>query len=340
MTDTIKQTTIEAILEVAAEEGVPDSTVLPIWTALPILPAGCSGPDYPRLTIGDLRAAADVIEDLRGEMKDIAIAVGRSQTDGENDCDWHNLSGDVRAAVARAERAEKDESDLRYAVRVLERDHASDIARLQHEIEGWQAERNIARQDQEAAEDEASALRARVAALEAALAEDDAALIEARDTLCDVPPEDDDVYWEWFNRYEDTVFTRLAGKTVADVTAAPSIPPTSVSQAAADVIAAVRKLGTKEPGWKPGDDDERMGEGEGELGLAAALYLLPYEATVDGEKLLKQDDYIRLDMILELTCGWSLKPIPDRRERLVMGVALGLAEIERLDRASTGSGEG
>lgn len=108
----------------------------------------------------------------------------------------------------------------------------------------------------------------------------------------------------------------------------------SLTTATADVLAAVRKLGAKERGWKPGDDAECMGEGDGELGLAAALYLLPYEATVGGEKLLKQDDFIRLDMILELTCGWSLKPIIDRRERLVQGVAFGLAEIERLDRAA------
>lgn len=120
----------------------------------------------------------------------------------------------------------------------------------------------------------------------------------------------------------------------------PATVKESLTTAAADVLAAVRKLGVKEHGWKTGDDAESMGEGDGELGLAAALYLLPYEATVGGEKLLKQDDFIRLDMILELTCGWSLKPIPDRRERLVQGVAFGLAEIERLDRARTGSGEG
>lgn len=36
-----------------------------------------------------------VTEDLRTEMKDIALALGRSKTDGESDCDWHGMSDDV-----------------------------------------------------------------------------------------------------------------------------------------------------------------------------------------------------------------------------------------------------
>lgn len=68
----------------------------------------------------------------------------------------------------------------------------------------------------------------------------------------------------------------------------------------------------------------------GELGLAAALYALPYESG-----MLEQDDFIRLDMLLEIGFEWKLKPEPDRRKRLVKAGALILAEIERMDRAQT-----
>lgn len=42
----------------------------------------------------------------------------------------------------------------------------------------------------------------------------EAALIDARDTLCDYPPEDDDRYYAWFNRHE-AVFSHLATATTA-----------------------------------------------------------------------------------------------------------------------------
>lgn len=52
------------------------------------------------------------------------------------------------------------------------------------------------------------ALETAAKALEAALAAADKALIEARDLFGG--DEDDDVYWQWFNRHEDTVFARIA----------------------------------------------------------------------------------------------------------------------------------
>lgn len=78
-------------------------------------------------------------------------------------------------------------------------------------------------------------------------------------------------------------------------------------------------------GWSTGHDDHHV---RGELGLAAALYALPYESG-----MLEQDDFIRLDMLLEIGFDWKLKPETDRRKRLVKAAALILAEIERLDRA-------
>ncbi len=104
------------------------------------------------------------------------------------------------------------------------------------------------------------------------------------------------------------------------------------SKAARDVLAE-RERQMKEEGYTPAHDDNHV---HGELALAAALYALPYEATLGGEPLLKQDDFIGLHMALELACapGWDLKPEPDIRKRLVKSGALILAEIERLDRIS------
>ncbi|PPQ34748.1 hypothetical protein SAMN06265338_1404 [Rhodoblastus acidophilus] len=79
-------------------------------------------------------------------------------------------------------------------------------------------------------------------------------------------------------------------------------------------------------GWTPEHDD---GHKLGELGLAGALYALPYDSG-----LITQDDHIALDIALDVGCGWDVKPEPDKRLRLVKAGALILAEIERLDRAA------
>lgn len=63
----------------------------------------------------------------------------------------------------------------------------------------------------------------------------------------------------------------------------------------------------------------------GELGLAAALCAIPYEAEIVGEKLIEQDDHIALDMALEIACGWAIKPEPDVRRRKVKAAALLIA---------------
>lgn len=60
------------------------------------------------------------------------------------------------------------------------------------------------------ASDERDHLRAR-------LAEADKALIEARDRFCG--DEDDDLYWSWFNRHEDTVFKRITREAKATASA-------------------------------------------------------------------------------------------------------------------------
>jgi hypothetical protein len=44
------------------------------------------------------------IETLRDEMKLIALALGRSKTDGESDCDWFDMAGDVKELREDAER--------------------------------------------------------------------------------------------------------------------------------------------------------------------------------------------------------------------------------------------
>ncbi|WP_101339735.1 hypothetical protein [Cereibacter azotoformans] len=104
---------------------------------------------------------------------------------------------------------------------------------------------------------------------------------------------------------------------------------TEISKAAQDVLAErARQISVE--GWTPEHDDEHT---LGELGLAAALYALPYEARVAGEPLLKQDDHVGLDMALEIACDWRIRPEPDVRRRKVKAAALLLAEIERLDRA-------
>lgn len=106
--------------------------------------------------------------------------------------------------------------------------------------------------------------------------------------------------------------------------AAPQAPATG-GDAVRDMIAE-RTRQVQAEGWTTAHDDHHV---SGELGLAAALYALPYESGV-----LEQDDFIRLDMLLELSFGWNLKPEPDRRRRLVKAGALILAEIERMDRAA------
>ncbi|OHD24180.1 MAG: hypothetical protein A2Y38_24825 [Spirochaetes bacterium GWB1_59_5] len=47
-----------------------------------------------------------VVEPLRYEMKAIALALGRSKTDGESDCDWHAMADEVEDLVSRNENLE------------------------------------------------------------------------------------------------------------------------------------------------------------------------------------------------------------------------------------------
>lgn len=106
--------------------------------------------------------------------------------------------------------------------------------------------------------------------------------------------------------------------------------PMLITDAVRDVLAERRRQVEVE-GYTLTHDDEHTC---GELGLAAALYALPYAASAGGKKLLSQDDFIGLKMALEIGCEFTTaKPEPDARRRLVKAGALILAEIERIDRA-------
>lgn len=104
-----------------------------------------------------------------------------------------------------------------------------------------------------------------------------------------------------------------------------------MSKAIEDVIVE-RKRQVEEEGWTHAHDDLNV---HGQLPLLAALYALPYDVEINGEKLIKQDDHIKLDMILDIGLGWNTKPEPDQRKRLIKAGALILAEIERLDRLAS-----
>jgi hypothetical protein len=96
-----------------------------------------------------------------------------------------------------------------------------------------------------------------------------------------------------------------------------------------EIIAAERErqIGI---GYTPEHDDEHD---LGELGLAAALYALPYDAKVGNEPLLKQDDFIGLHIALETGCNFFVDPEPDKLRRLAKAGALIAAEIDRVIRA-------
>lgn len=91
-----------------------------------------------------------------------------------------------------------------------------------------------------------------------------------------------------------------------------------------DEILLERMRQMQQEGWTLDHDDQHR---SGEMALAAALYALPYQS-------LKQGDFAGLQMTLELTYDWHVKPDPDPRRRLVKAAALIVAEIERLDRAT------
>ena len=102
-------------------------------------------------------------------------------------------------------------------------------------------------------------------------------------------------------------------------------------------IAAERRRQIEVEGFTAEHDDEHS---LGEMALAAALYALPYEAKLGGEPLITQDDFIGLDTALSIGCKFDVKPIPNRRRRLVVATALIVAEIERIDRADGGQPNG
>lgn len=82
-----------------------------------------------------------------------------------------------------------------------------------------------------------------------------------------------------------------------------------------------------EKGYTAEHDDEHD---LGELGLAAALFALPYDYKQGNEPLLKQDDFINLHILLETGLDFYVDPEPDRIKRLAKAGALILAELDRL----------
>jgi hypothetical protein len=99
-----------------------------------------------------------------------------------------------------------------------------------------------------------------------------------------------------------------------------------------EIIATERRRQLEVKGYTPEHDDEHD---LGELGLAAALYALPYDAKVGNEPLLKQDDFIALHIALETGCDFYVDPEPDKLKRLAKAGALIAAEIDRVIRADT-----
>lgn len=105
-------------------------------------------------------------------------------------------------------------------------------------------------------------------------------------------------------------------------------PPTGKSDGV-EVIRAERKRQVLQKGYTPEHDD---GHEFGELGLAAALYALPYGYEMGNEPLITQSDFINLHITLETGCDFILPPEPDRLRRLAKAGALIAAEIDRLER--------
>jgi hypothetical protein len=81
-----------------------------------------------------------------------------------------------------------------------------------------------------------------------------------------------------------------------------------------ELIKNERERQVNEEGYTPEHDDEHD---LGELGLAAALYALPYDAKQGDDPLLKQDDFIGLHIALEVGCDFVVKPETDPLRRLV-----------------------
>jgi hypothetical protein len=96
-----------------------------------------------------------------------------------------------------------------------------------------------------------------------------------------------------------------------------------------DIITAERKRQVEVKGYTPLHDDEHD---LGELGLAAALYALPYGYEQGGQPLIEQSDFINLHITLETGCDFYLDPEPDKLRRLAKAGALIAAEIDRLIR--------
>ena len=108
--------------------------------------------------------------------------------------------------------------------------------------------------------------------------------------------------------------------------ALPAAPGDTLPQAVRDVLA--ERKHQLEIGYDAAHDDEHVND---EIAAVAAFYIMPpamrdWPATETG-----YGDTLGKAIIPE---GWHADGHQSRRHQLVMGVAMGLAEIERLDRAT------
>lgn len=105
-------------------------------------------------------------------------------------------------------------------------------------------------------------------------------------------------------------------------------PPKSyITQAALDVLnERERQIAVEQR--MPGDDDQWVCD---ELAALAALYMMPPAARGWDASSTGYGDTLAEAI---LPPNWSFKPSPQRRKELVKAVALGLAELERWDRAA------
>jgi len=107
----------------------------------------------------------------------------------------------------------------------------------------------------------------------------------------------------------------------------------ALTQAARDVLAERQRQISAE-GYTPGHDDDHVCE---EIAAMASFYLMPQGARDWDASSTGYGDTLGEALAPR---GWY-KPSPcDRRRELVKGVALGLAEIERFDRAAASAEEG
>lgn len=110
--------------------------------------------------------------------------------------------------------------------------------------------------------------------------------------------------------------------------------PHALTPAARDVLAERQRQITQE-GYDPQHDDDHVND---EIAAMAALFLMPEGARDWDATSTSYGDTLGEAM---LPCDWGMPNFgDDRRRQLVKGTAMGLAEIERIDRAAIAAAKG